>query len=426
MAKVSDSDRRKQGESTDRAIPITSAWETRLVQNGTLMMNGAEKKHNLTNAIAILEHHPDWKNVLAFNENSLTITLLKRPPWRDSHRDFPCAWTANDNICATEWLQRVGVEVGVETTKLAAARVASLYKFHPVKKYLESLKWDGGERIDSWLCTYMGAEDCPYIHGVSRCFLISAVARLYQPGCQVDTCPIFEGGQGTFKSSALRTLASPWFTDQLPDIRNKDAAIQLAGVWLVELAELSSLQKVEREHIKSFISRRVDRYRPVNGSYAIDVPRQTVFAGTSNDDSYLRDETGGRRFWPVKINWIELEQLEEDHDQLWAEALVCYQKGKPEGNWWFNEDLDKLARVEQSSRREVDAWEPLIETYIHGMESIAMKELLGKCLDLKKGEWDRSHEMRVARCLKALHWKRYRDYELNEWRYKPNWIVGQP
>ena len=174
---------------------------------------------------------------------------------------------------------------------------------------------------------------------------------------------ILEGPQGAKKSTALAVLAGDgWFTDELAEIGSKDAALQMRGVWIIEIAELDAIGRAEVSRIKAFLSRTVDRYRPPYDRYVVDVPRQCVFAGSVNPDTYLRDETGNRRFWPVRCGRIDLDALRRDRDQLWAEAVVRYREG---AIWWIDDrDLIAAANVEQEARVHPDAWHALIERWL--------------------------------------------------------------
>ena len=198
--------------------------------------------------------------------------------------------------------------------------------------------WDGDRRVHNWLATYLGVKPSEYAAAVGSRWLIAAVARIYPPGCKNDCCLILEGKQGTLKSTALRTLAEPWFTDDMPELGTKDSQLNLRGIWVIELSELDSMTRGEVGHVKAYLSRATDHFRPPYGHAPIDVPRECVFAGTSNKGAYLRDETGGRRFWPVQCGPIDIPYLKQDRDQLFAEAVALYERGPRGGSTprsWF-------------------------------------------------------------------------------------------
>ena len=259
---------------------------------------------------------------------------------------------------------------------------------------------------------------------------------------------ILEGPQGGKKSSAIKTLAdAEWFTDELAEIGSKDAAQQMRGVWVVEFAELDAISRAEVSRIKAFLTRTVDRYRPPYERYVITVPRQCVFAGSVNPETYLRDETGNRRFWPVRCGSIDLDALARDRDQLWAEAVARYRDG---AIWWLEEpELIAIARVEQEQRYQADAWDARIDRWLvyerrrvnrgyasyddwhdeeveraSPMTDVSVGEILEGALGIEPARWTRADQMRVTAYLKARGWERYqarigaRRDELREWRYR--------
>ncbi|MCL4853333.1 MAG: hypothetical protein KJZ78_18405, partial [Bryobacteraceae bacterium] len=247
-----------------------------------------------------------------------------------------------------------------------------------------------------------------------------AVARVFEPGCKADCCLILEGEQGIRKSTALRVLAQPWFTDEIADLGSKDAALQTRGVWVIEIAELDSMSRSDVGKIKAFMSRMTDRFRPPYGKRPIDSPRQCVFAGSVNHGTYLRDETGGRRFWPVecKAPVIDVDSLAEVRDQLWAEATALYFDGK---SWWLDSvDLNREAAEEQADRYEGDPWDELIMAWAEGRESVSISEVLTNCLEKKKDQWTQMDKNRVSRSLRARGWVRYNSgpRRAREWRYR--------
>jgi putative DNA primase/helicase len=185
-------------------------------------------------------------------------------------------------------------------------------------------------RLDTWLTTYCHVEDSPYVQAVGAKTLIAGVARILCPGCKVDTMTILVGEQGYMKSWVWRVLASePWFTDHLSDIHSKDAALDLRSKWIVEFADLDNFGRSETETIKRFLSATQDHYRAPYERHASTVPRAVIFAGTTNKETFFKDETGNRRFWPVKVEQTcELASLARDRDQLWAEALHRFHAGE--------------------------------------------------------------------------------------------------
>ena len=243
-----------------------------------------------------LREHPVWKDVLAFDQFNARVVIRKRPYWGDEEPDV--SWTDHHESLVRVWFQDEDIAATQSDVGRAVQAAARNNLVHPVRSFLDSLAWDGKARIDSWLIDYMHADDSPYARAISSRYLISAVARIYQPGCKVDHMLVLEGPQGKQKSEALRTLAvrDAWFTDRLSHVSSKDAAQELAGVWLIEWAEMEALLRATSTSTKSFITRRYDRYRPPYGKHPINLPRSCVFAGTINPvvGGYLKDPTGAR------------------------------------------------------------------------------------------------------------------------------------
>ena len=215
-------------------------------------------------------------------------------------------------------------------------------------------------------------------------------------------------------------LAQPWFTDEIADLGSKDAALQTRGVWVIEIAELDSMSRSDVGKIKAFMSRMTDRFRPPYGKRPIESPRQCVFAGSVNHGTYLRDETGGRRFWPVecKSPVIDVDALGDVRDQLWSESTYLYFDGKP---WWLDSvELTREAAEEQADRYEGDPWDELIMAWAEGRDSVSIPDVLTFCLEKKKDMWTQGDRNRVARCLRANGWRRFnaRAGTVREWRYR--------
>lgn len=409
--------------------PTEADWQARLICN----QNGSPKPI-LANAITALRSAPEWAGVLGFNLFSLGTVALKPAPWATS---ASCAeWTDHEDRLAADWLQHQGVFVSVEITAQAVQTVAKDRAFHPVREYLDGLQWDGVQRLSTWISEYLGAEANDYTAAVGARWLISSVARIYQPGAKVDCCLILEGPQGLKKSTALKTIAEPWFSDEIAELGSKDAAMQTRGVWVIEIAELESMNRSEVGKVKAFMSRATDRFRPPYGKRLVESPRQCVFAGSVNHAAYLRDETGGRRFWPVACTNIQIDELKRDRDQLWAEAVSQYRAGVP---WWLDtRALNRAAEQEQSDRYEGDPWDELIapwlespserrdttgcliEPFTSNAESVTVADVLTHCIGKRRDLWSQSDKIRVARSLRSLGWERYkaRSGEVREWRYR--------
>jgi predicted P-loop ATPase len=281
----------------------------------------------------------------------------------------------------------------------AVVQVADTRKFHPVRTYLESLKWDGVRRLER-LPELMSIEDTPLARTVLRCWFVSAVARVSNPGCQVDTMLVLVGPQGARKSSFFRVLAGPdYFLDTPIDIHSKDAYIVLRRAFIAEWPELESLNRArDAEAVKAFLTSAVDVYRPPFGRLDVRSPRSCVIVGTTNHKQFLVDETGGRRFWPllVRIN-IDLDTITLWRDQPWAEAFEAYTAGE---RWYLDPVMEKALEEHQADFKVSDAWEGLILAWTDPRRvAFTIADVLKDGLGKHQGQWTRGDEMRVSRVL---------------------------
>ena len=372
----------------------------------------------LANAITAFRHAPEWAGLLAFDAFHARTMLRGRAPWMENEIDK--SWTGAHDVLAADWLQHQGICVSPDVAGQAVEAVAGETRFHPVLDYLGRCKWDGENRLENWGIKHLGAADNGYTRAVSAKWMIGAVARVSEPGCKNDCAIILEGPQGLGKSTALKALSQPWFTDEIADLGTKDAALQLAGVWILELAELDSMARGDVSKIKGFMSRTTDRFRPPYARRVVEQPRQCVFAGTVNHNEYLRDETGGRRFWPLSCTQIDVDGLALVRDQLWAEARDRYLASEA---WWLEGiAINKAANDEQRGRYQSDAWEQRVEQYIINRRSVSVSEVLENALNLAAVDWTQINQNRVARCLRALGWERHQQRDADErrqWRYFP-------
>lgn len=352
-------------------------WRANLAHRGDRII-GDER-----NVLLALQLAPELADLVRFDEFHQRVEFGRVPPWRRVYLSDP--WEDRDDLGLQSWLQSQGIEMrqrgSVAECVAAAARG---WLVHPVRDYLKTLTWDGEPRLQIWLADYLNAEGpLDYLAAVGAKFLISAVARVMAPGCQVDHVLTLEGRQGVGKTEAVRILGAPWTTDGLPDLHSKDAALHLQGVWLVEIAKLAAMRRREIEAAKAFLSRRTDRFRPPYGRRSVDVPRQCVFVGTTNELAYLRDPTGNRRFWPVRCgNSIDLAGLARDRDQLWAEALQRYLRDEA---WYPTLAEAELASAEQQARVLTTELEQQVAAYLEkladdGQTEVATAEVLRNAL----------------------------------------------
>jgi predicted P-loop ATPase len=384
---------------SDNAASEPSNWRNRLIKN-----QSGSPIACLQNALVALQCARDWHGVLHFDESALQVVAKAAPPWESRASPFP--WRDDDDVRTAAWMQCQGIMISKEVAGHAVQTVARESPFHPIRQYLSTLVWDKIPRLDDWLTLYLSVDPSDYAKAVGARWAIGAVARIFKPGCKNDTCLVLEGPQGLLKSTALRTLTQPWFTDEIADLGTKDAALQVRGIWLIELAELDAMGRPEASRTKAFMSRSVDRYRPPYGRHPIEVPRESVFAGTVNHDTYLKDETGGRRFWPVRCGTIRIDELGRDRDQLWAEALARFRTNEP---WWIDSaELSAAAAEEQQQRYDEDAWQPLIADWIEDRGHVTVEQVLRNCVDKPSRDWNQSDKSRVARCLRAIGWTRKR------------------
>lgn len=341
---------------------------------------------------------------VAFDEFTQTVMALDPLPW-DKQGGYPRQWTDADTIHCQLHAQAIFVKPAKETVHDAITIIAMRHKYHQVRDYLDGLQWDGVVRLPRLMPQYFGTVDNEYTRTIGVKFMIGAVARVMKPGCKMDNVVILEGAQGKLKSSSIAALAGrDWFTDELPDLHTRDAPIQLHGKWIIEVSELSALRRSDVETIKKFMSRSVDRYRALYERIATDHPRQCIFIATTNDDDYLKDQTGNRRFWPVKCSTIDLAAISRDRNQLWAEAKVRYQCGE---TWWLTPIEEALAHNEQEERREIDPWEDRIISIATTMGTMPISmEYITLSLGVQFSSQDTRTNKRIAAVLKRHGFER--------------------
>jgi hypothetical protein len=403
----------------DKLPPPPAEWVRRLACS-----KGGVPIPDLANTALALREAPELAGLLGYDEMERTPVLLRPTPGTIGDADTPHPLRDVDVGAIQEWVQNAALRrLAKDTMHQATELVAHERPFHPVRDFLNGVVWDRTLRLDKWLTYYLGVErlnaQAPlgqdYTDAIGRMFLISAVARIFKPGCQCDYMLVLEGPQGNLKSSAVGTLAGPWFSDHLPDlhISQKDVSQHLNGKWIVEVPELSALLKADASAIKSFITRRVERYRRSYGRRDVFEPRQCVFVGTTNEATYLRDPTGGRRFWPVTVVKIDLDALRHDRDQLWAEAVHCFSQGD---RWWPDPAFERrVMQAEQEARFEEDAWTDPIRDFVQGVRQTTIVTVATEALGLGKDRLGTRDQRRISAILRTLGWDLQRTGRARLW-----------
>ncbi len=365
--------------------------------------------NNLQNVMIGLRNDPALMTAFGFDEMQRAATLMSPLPGADTNvQTFtPRPLVDHDATQIQEYLQQSGLkQVSWDLVHRAVDKRAAECPFHSVRAYFDSLIWDGVGRVEDWLTAYLGVEKTEYSTRIGCMFLAATVARIFQPGCKFDYMLVLEGPQGVGKSTVCKILGGDGYSDALPNVTGgKEEAQHLRGKTFVEIAELSVMSKADGERWKSFLSRTEERYRPPYGRKEVREPRQCVFVGTTNQFTYLKDETGGRRFWPVKVGVINIDALQKDRDQLFAEAVKLYKDGVP---WHPDKDFERQhIQPEQDARYEPDPWESDIREHLDALKPD--KVLIGKLLDVLGvglAGRGRAHQNRVVSILVRLGWSR--------------------
>jgi predicted P-loop ATPase len=397
-------------------FPVKDTWLAQCIsENGKALPI-------VTNALVALRRDPAIRDAFAFDEMQRTPMLMH--PIGEALAPFEWRAVTDDDITIlTEWMQKAGLKrIAKEVVRDAANARARENSFHPIREYLEGLTWDGRQRVNVWLTTRLGAQPTPYACAVGKMFLVAMVARIFEPGCKADYMPVFEGPQGAMKSSACAVLGGEWFSDAMPDVKTgKELAQHLRGKWLLEVGEMHAMSRADSAQLKAFITRQVERYRPPHGRFEVIEPRQCIFIGTTNKTTYLADETGGRRFWPVKIGDIDIDGLIEDRDQLFAEAVHLYRLGE---QWWPDRAFEQQhIKPEQAARYGADTWEENVGIYLTTATKVTVGQVAKEALFFdavaKVGKHD---QVRIAAAMERLGWRRERTDGKTDWKGQRWWV----
>lgn len=322
-------------------------------------------KNSLGNLLLILKNDPKLQGI-RYNRLANQIYGDDALPWERPYQ----AWRDADMAQLVAYVDKTYGTFSSRNYELALTKVADDRAYHPIRDYLDNLpEWDGIKRVETLLVRYFGAEDTEYTRMVTRKTLAAAVARIYQPGVKFDSMLVLNGKTDLGKSTFFARLAGEWFSDSLnfTDMgKGKDAAEKIQGVWIVEIPELAGLSKMDVNNIKGFLSRQDDQYRPSYGRTVESHPRQCIIVGSTNAENagFLRDTTGNRRFWVVRVwggskkGW---DLPETDVPQIWAEAKHYWTQGE---KLYLEGSAAEQAKAEQTTALEADEREGVVREYL--------------------------------------------------------------
>jgi len=360
VAALLKQERYEKAAQTFRTTPAGSGgdWVSRLEVNG----QGVPQR-TLNNYKLILSNDPQLAGKIRLNLFTGRIDVTGELPWP---RPAGNVWTDADTTQLRAYLEPLCGKTNKNDIADAVEACASEQAYHPVRDYLTSLQWDGRPRLDTLFIDYLGACDCDYTRAVTRKSFVAAVARVMTPGVKYDTMPVLIGPQGRHKSTILAKMGGVWFSDSLRTFEGKEAMETIQGTWINEIGEMQAMERSEINAVKAFLSKQVDYFRAAYGRHVTEKPRQCVFFGTTNTRDCLRDITGGRRFWPIDIDVQQRTKdvflhLDDERDQIWAEAYVRWQMGEP---LYLSKELEREAAREQESHRERHPWEGPIEAFV--------------------------------------------------------------
>ena len=356
--RIFEEKRQAVAEDFDEADP--DAWKKQLQYEKKSM----ELKNNLHNLMLILENDENLKGIV-FNQLADGMEIRGNVPWPHPAK----FWRDADDAQLICYVDAAYGTFSARNYDIAVTKAVDDRSYHPIREFFDTLPdWDGVERVDTLLIDYLGAEDTPYVRAVTRKELCAAYCRVYHPGIKFDSMIVLNGDQGIGKSTLIAKLGGEWYSDSLnlSDMNDKTAAEKLQGYWIMEIGELAGMRKADLDKVKAFISRQDDKYRASFGRRVTPHPRQCVFFGTTNSQNgYLRDITGNRRYWNVKVpgngKYKPWDMDEDTVKQVWAEVMVYAKAGE---KLYLPPELEAYAKEEQRAAMERDDREGLVQEYL--------------------------------------------------------------
>lgn len=409
-----------------RALRESGKWLTllRLNQHGVLTKD-------IGNLVLELANSEEWSGCLVFDEFSERMRWARAAPKLPGMRAPDGEVTAQDAVYVHHYFARMrAVSFAKGDVWDAMEAAAKQRPVHAVRDWLGELRWDGTRRVATWLSEYFGAEDDAYTQAVGQWWLISAVARAYRPGCQVDHMLVLEGNQGLGKSRGLEELTGPdWYLGKLPNVQDEVRAVSaLRGWWIVEIGELDAFRGAAATRVKDFLTQSHDSFRAAYARLEQRRARSCVFVGTTNEEQYLTDATGARRYWPVKCGIIDRHALRRDRQQLWAEAVALFEGG---ASWWpdrSDKGMSEALQEAQEARFAVDAWESRIATWLGTQiqrDGFLLDDVMGNGLGMQPGQWTKADQTRVGQALQRLGYEKRRSRE-GTFRVHRYWRLAPP
>jgi predicted P-loop ATPase len=418
-----------KGSDKELARIVREPWEQSLRWN-----KSGEMAPDAGNLALMIRNSEDWGGCVSYDESRDKIYWAKTPPDVPGLRQPKKGDEVSEHsyIHVSTWFGlRKNTVFKKEVVQDVMVGMAIQNKHNSLQEHLAGLQWDGVARLDTWLSEYMGAKDDEYTRFVGAAWLISAMARAYVPGCQVDHTLVLESQQGTGKSSAFQILGRDWYLGSLPRIEDKDARHILVASWICEIQELAAFRGVESQKIKAFLTDRTDKYRPAYARFFVARPRGCVFAASTNEGDYIQDTTGARRFWPVKVGTVRRAELERDRDALLAEARDAYHAGRQ----WHSlpsANISHKITEQQEERQAIHPWEDAVISFCKARramnpDGVLLSEII-KSLNISIDRQTPRDSQVIGAILRKHGWERARsafDKSVRLWRpvglLEPTW-----